>query len=359
LPEKSAILIVDDEQMARDIIEGFLYREGYNLAFATNGQEVLTYLERAVPDVILMDVMMPEMDGFEACLHLKSDKRWRHIPVILVTALGSTDDIVRGFEAGADDFLQKPVNDQELRARVRSMLRIKKQYDELQATMNMREDLVRMIMHDMRTPLTTIIGFSELLLLKKILVPEAVDTVNKIRAQAHELNTFVDDMLIVAKMESGRLGLNRILVDVKELVRSVEENHRIIAQSKSIQLQVKLPKETKNLLLDTYLFHRVLDNLISNALKFSPEESAVTLQVEYPEVSPPQLRIQVFDEGPGVPEPDRELIFDKFEVLSLKRQGVAQVGLGLAFCKMVVEAHDGRIFVEANKPEGAVFVIEI
>ena len=359
MPEKSAILIVDDEQMARDIIEGFLYREGYNLAFATNGQEVLTSLEQAVPDVILMDVMMPEMDGFEVCLRLKSDKRWRHIPVILVTALGSTDDIVRGFEAGADDFLQKPVNDQELRARVRSMLRIKKQYDELQATMNMREDLVRMIMHDMRTPLTTIIGFSELLLLKKILVPEAVDTINKIRAQAQELNTFVDDMLIVAKMESGRLNLNRILVDVNKLVQSVEENHQIIAQSKSIQLQVKLPRETKNLLLDTYLFHRVLDNLLSNALKFSPEGSTVTLQVEYPEVSPPQLRIQVFDEGPGVSEPDRELIFDKFEVLSLKQQGVAQVGLGLAFCKMVVEAHNGRIFVEANKPEGSVFVVEI
>ena len=359
MPEKSAILIVDDEQMARDIIEGFLYREGYDLAFATNGQEVLTSLEQAVPDVILMDVMMPEMDGFEVCLRLKSDKRWRHIPVILVTALGSTDDIVRGFEAGADDFLQKPVNDQELRARVRSMLRIKKQYDELQATMNMREDLVRMIMHDMRTPLTTIIGFSELLLLKKILVPEAVDTINKIRAQAQELNTFVDDMLIVAKMESGRLNLNQILVDVNELVQRVEENHQIIAQSKSIQLQVKLPRETKNLLLDTYLFHRVLDNLLSNALKFSPEGSTVTLQVEYPEVSPPQLRIQVFDEGPGVSEPDRELIFDKFEVLSLKQQGVAQVGLGLAFCKMVVEAHNGRIFVEANKPEGSVFVVEI
>ena len=359
MPEKSSILIVDDEQMARDIIEGFLYREGYNLAFATNGQEVLTSLEQAVPDVILMDVMMPEMDGFEVCLRLKSDKRWRHIPVILVTALGSTDDIVRGFEAGADDFLQKPVNDQELRARVRSMLRIKKQYDELQATMNMREDLVRMIMHDMRTPLTTIIGFSELLLLKKILVPEAVDTINKIRAQAQELNTFVDDMLIVAKMESGRLNLNQILVDVNELVQRVEENHQIIAQSKSIQLQVKLPRETKNILLDTYLFHRVLDNLLSNALKFSPEGSTVTLQVEYPEVSPPQLRIQVFDEGPGVSEPDRELIFDKFEVLSLKQQGVAQVGLGLAFCKMVVEAHNGRIFVEANKPEGSVFVVEI
>ena len=153
--------------------------------------------------------------------------------------------------------------------------------------------------------------------------------------------------------------MNRILVDVNKLVQSVEENHQIIAQSKSIQLQVKLPRETKNLLLDTYLFHRVLDNLLSNALKFSPEGSTVTLQVEYPEVSPPQLRIQVFDEGPGVSEPDRELIFDKFEVLSLKQQGVAQVGLGLAFCKMVVEAHNGRIFVEANKPEGSVFVVEI
>jgi signal transduction histidine kinase len=336
------------------------------LAFATSGLEALTFLDQQQPDVILLDVMMPDMDGLEVCQQLKTSERFRHIPIILITALGSKEDLASGIEAGADDFLAKPVNDLELRARVRSLLRIKKQYDELQAALRLREDLARMIVHDMRTPLTAILGFSDLLQFKGNLSAEDLEEVKMISNNALRLNSFLNDMLIVAKMEeAGQLILNRTLADVNHLVRQVHEDQALVASLKKINIELDLPSESRPVSLDANLFQRVLDNLLSNAVKFSPVESTVIVRVDYPEAtSEPlpaeaKLRIRVLDEGPGIDQEHRDRIFDKFEVVELKRSDTRQIGLGLVFCKMVVEAHQGRIFVEDNMPAGSVFTVEI
>ena len=360
----STILIVDDEPSARDTLEALLFREGYKLSFAAGGQAALARLGELTPDVILLDVMMPGMDGFTACQRLKADKRWRHIPVILVTALDSKEDLVRGLDAGADEFLPKPVSGPELRARVRSMLRIKQQFDELEATLRLREDLANMIVHDLRNPLAVILVCSHMLK-KQTRSPQDLKVVEGIQTQARRLDALLNDMLTQAKMKEGKLLLNRSMVDVNQVVREVEENHSVIAQSRGVNLVVELPEEARQISLDANLFQRVLDNLISNALKFSPPESTVTVRAEYPEsraASPsPEspVLIQVLDEGPGIPEEHRDRIFDKFEIVEAKKSGIPQVGLGLAFCKMVVEAHGGRIFVDANGPEGTIFTVEI
>jgi two-component system sensor histidine kinase/response regulator len=367
---KSTVLIVDDDPMVRRVLKAILAREGYDLAFAASGSEALARLDELVPDVILLDVMMPGMDGFQVCQRLKTDERWRHIPIILVTALSSKKALVCGFDAGADEFLSKPVNDLELRARVRSMLRIKKQYDELEATLHLREDLAHMTMHDMGNFLTSITVLSELLLKRSTIAPdtiapEYVEEIEEIHTLVQRLNSFLNDMLIAAKMEAGKLILNRSPVDMNQLALAVEKNHSAIAQARGINLIIDLPEEPRPVPLDANLFQRVLDNLIANALKFSPPGSTVTLCVEYPQAKTgpqsqePRVRIQVLDEGPGIAEDHRDRIFNKFEIVALKRKGVSQFGLGLAFCKMVVEAHGGRIFVGANKPRGAVFTVEI
>ena len=362
--ENPHILIVDDEPSARDTLEALLFRQGYDLAFAASGPEALACLNEIEPDVILLDVMMPGMDGFRVCQRLKTDKRWRHIPIVLVTALDSKEDLALGLDAGADDFLSKPVNGLELRARVRSMVRIKKQHDELEAILHLREDLANMIVHDMRSPLAAILGFSELLK-RKITVRDDLEDIEVIWTQARRLESFLNDMLLLAKMEKGKLILDRSTVDISQLVLEVEKSHDFIARSKRFNLVTDLPEESRPILLDVSLFQRVLDNLISNALEFSPAESTVTLRVEYPRVktalhSPqPHVRIQVLDEGPGIPEEHRDRIFDKFETVALKSGGVPQVGLGLTFCRMVVEAHGGQIFVDANEPKGSVFTMEI
>jgi signal transduction histidine kinase len=186
-----------------------------------------------------------------------------------------------------------------------------------------------------------------------------------IQTQAYRLDAFLNDMLILAKLESERLMLNRSMVDINQMVEQVKESYCVVALSKNVELTTDLPPAGEHVLLDANLFQRVLENLVSNALKFSSRESQVTLQVEYPRAktllyaSVPRVRIKVFDQGPGISEEDRERVFDKFEIVKLKEEGDPQIGLGLAFCKMVVEAHSGQINVEPNSPQGSVFVVEV
>jgi signal transduction histidine kinase len=362
---RNTILVVDDEFHAQDIMEGFLSPEGYELAFAASGAETLDCLRTRPPDVILLDVLLPDMDGFEVCRQIKAEADWQHIPVIIVTVLGGKVDLIRGFEAGADDFLHKPVNELELRARVRSMVRIKKQYDELKANLELREDLARMIMHDMRAPLNIIAGYSKLSQEVDIDTDQKTEFAQKIEDQARRLNSFLTDMLVVAKMEAGQLILNRSLVDINDLVNQIKTSHGVIAQSNGVRLEINLPANSREVSVDPNLFHRVLDNLVSNALKFSPAGSTVWVNIENlpgtyePQTDMSSIRVKVVDEGPGIPEDHRDRIFDKFEVAALQRRGVAQVGLGLAFCKMVIDAHGGWIRVDENQPEGSIFTVEI
>jgi signal transduction histidine kinase len=362
MKDKRQILIVDDDASARQTMEMLLLREEYDLFFVTSGPEALHQLDTLAPDVILLDVMMPGMDGYEVCQRLKANARWQHIPVILVTALDSKEDLARGLDAGADDFLHKPVNSLELRARIRSMLRIKKRHDDLAAMMRLREDLSNMIVHDIRSPLTTILLYCDLLQ-GGLGATANMEYVETIRVEVNRLTSLINDMLLMAKMEQGRVILNRTPVDINQLVTAVYESFRPMAQARKIKFVLKAPEQWPRLSLDANLWRRMVDNLVSNALKFSPDGGTVTLQVRYParegQAAGPQLRLDVIDEGPGIPAEHRDTIFDKFKIVAAGRRDIAQVGLGLAFCKMVVEAHQGRIAVEANEPQGAIFVVEV
>lgn len=371
--EEKSILVVDDEPYGFDVIEAHLYRENYNLTYASSGIQALSMIDSLEPDVILLDVMMPEMDGIEVCQIIKSDPRWKHIPIIIVTALNSKEDLARSLDAGADDFLTKPVSGLELRARVRSMLRIKQQYDELQATLQMREDLSSMIVHDLRTPLTSIMLMSSLLLNSE-LEAKNIDRLKLILSAGRQLNTMLNDLLILAKMQSGKMVLNLAEVNLSELVKQALSEVSAIADSRKIQLKSKISEPSYTVSLDANLLHRVLDNLLSNAIKFSPPESEITLQLDYPNqpiIDTPhgatvllakseqkRATIKIADEGPGISEQLQKLIFEKYEVGNVM-SGVPQLGLGLAFCKMVVEAHQGKIFVEENQPHGSIFTVVI
>jgi signal transduction histidine kinase len=246
------------------------------------------------------------------------------------------------------------------------MLRIKKQYDELQAALRLREDLARMIVHDARMPLTAILGFSELLQLNEAMPLADLEMVSKIHSNARHLDSFLGDILVVAKMEeAGQLILKRSMVSINGLVQRVEDDQKLVAELKQTKIVLDLPSETRLILVDANLFQRVLENLLSNAVKFSPMKSTVKIKVENLEkdgtTGPlnPNIRVQFMDEGPGIDQVHRSRIFEKYEVVDLGRQDTQQLGLGLVFCKMVVEAHGGRIFVEDNKLKGSIFTVEI
>lgn len=344
-------------------MEMLLLREGYELAFAADGYEALAHLDEESADVILLDVMMPGMDGFELCERLRRNPKWKDVPIILVTALDSKQDLARGLEAGADDFLHKPYNGLELRARVRSMLRIKQRHDELQTALQLRQDLSSMIVHDIRSPLSAILISCDLL---ENEVGQDSSSLSTIRGEAARLSGFLTDMLMMAKMEHGRLMLTRTPVDMNELMTAVHDSFVQMAGLKEISLVLNLPDSTSKLAVDASLWRRVLDNLLTNAIKFSPTGGVITLCLTYPETDEEtasmanvHMRLEVVDEGPGIPEEHRETIFDKFKIVAAKRRDVSQVGLGLAFCKMVVEAHDGRIYVKPHTPRGSIFTVEL
>ncbi|MCB0194552.1 MAG: response regulator [Anaerolineae bacterium] len=365
MPKLNTILIVDDEDVGRQTLEALLYSDNYDLVFAGNGPEAIDAVRNYAPDVILLDVMMPGMDGLEVCQYLKADEQWRHIPIILVTALDSKTDLARGFEAGADDFLSKPVNILELRARVRSLLRLKTQFDELQAMLKLRENLANMVVHDMRSPLTAILGVSELLK-SNLASPVNPADVEILHRQVLRLHAFVNDLLTMAKMDSGNLVLSLSLTDIKQLILDIEGGYNIIAQSKGIAFVLDLPDEGRMVPIDINLFQRVLDNLLSNAVKFSRPGGTITLKLEYihHDDSSKGIRVQVVDEGVGISQNKRELLLDRLEargedIIGSPQEVTAQFGFGLAFCKMVVDAHGGHIHVKENEPSGSIFIVEI
>jgi len=357
----SKILIVDDEQSMRLQLESKLAGENYQITLLSSGKELLDKLPEMIPDLIILDLMMPQIDGFEVCRRLKKHNQFQHIPIILVTALEGKKALTRGLvEAGADDFLQKPVSQLELRARVRSMLRIKKQYDELQRIMRMREELSNMIVHDMSSPIVSVLLHATLMK-EKITDTEQLNHLQMIQIAAERLDSFINDMLMLAKMEESKLRLNPAMVNINQLVLDAEKNFHIIAQSKGIQLKIGLPQQPIKKSVDSNLFRRVIANLLANALQYSPNGSTVTLNLsaKYINDNEQQIRIQVTDQGPGIPKEYRNRVFEKFEVVNMKKKGVSQIGLGLTFCKMAIEAHGGKIYVKPNQPQGSIFVIEI
>ncbi|MFB2970710.1 response regulator [Aerosakkonema sp. BLCC-F183] len=357
-----SIIVVDDEQHNFDVIEILLFKEGYDLRYASSGDEAIRQLEAQQADVILLDVMMPVFNGFEVCRTIKANPKWQHIPILMVTALTAKEDLAKGLEMGADDFISKPVSGIELRARVRSMLRIKHQYDMLQellqvkeASLQLREDMAYAIVHDLRNPLASILFACDILSMADLDLKQK-KRVDRIVSSGQRLKFLIDNLLIMAKIDAGKLVLNCTEVDLYNIAKDVISEFQQIANQNQVKLIAHLPKPGKIFHLDDSLIRRVIDNLLSNAIKFSPSKGQVELKIDY--LSEEKFQIQVKDWGKGVSEELRQSIFEKYEVGELAK-GVAQTGLGLSFCKLVVEAHGGRIFVESNQPKGAIFTVEI
>jgi two-component system, sensor histidine kinase and response regulator len=351
---KNSILVVDDEPSGFDVIEGILFGEDYELHYASSGAAAINRIESAPLDLILLDVMMPDMDGIEVCRWIKNGSA-QHIPVIMVTALSSKVVLARCLEIGADDFVDKPINPLELRARVRSMLRIKKQHDALQALLQLRQDMSDMVIHDLRNPLTSII-LSCAILKRTDLQGMQYHKVEQILQASQQLQAMIDSLLLMAKLEAGKMVLQRSSVDLCELAQQSLADFRAIAVEKQIELISDLTSQRQPIHVDVALLRRVCDNLLSNAIKFSPRGSQVTLRVRFPATA--QARLEIADKGKGIKAELRQSIFKKYEVGD-SFSGVAQMGLGLAFCKMVIEAHGGKVFVEENHPTGSILVVEI
>jgi two-component system, sensor histidine kinase and response regulator len=350
----ASVFVVDDDPHNREVVELLLSRESYQVSQLSSAADLWEKLEVSPPDVILLDVMMPDVNGLEVCQSLKKSPLWNHIPVVMVTALSSKEDLKRCIDAGADDFIGKPVNGTELRSRVRSMLRIKKQHDDLKAALQLRQDLVHMLVHDLRNPLANIVLSTDLLHMTE-LQPKQVQKVDQIQLNCRQLQTMIDSLLMTAQLKAGQMQLHYEEVDLGVIGQQVIHDFEAIASQKYIQLIGDIPQTELSSLLDKAVFRRILDNLLSNAIKFSPSGSCITLQID---AHSETTRIRVIDEGKGIRPELHQQIFERFEIGDFKEE-VSQTGLGLSFCKMAIEAHGGSIEVEENFPCGTILTLKL
>ncbi|MBP7864739.1 MAG: response regulator [Acidobacteria bacterium] len=345
------VLIVDDQPDNLVLLEAFLRPEGYEVRKAPDGPRAVALAREDAPDLVLLDVLMPGMDGFAVCRALRGNSRTRFVPVIMITALQETEDRIRGLEAGADDFVSKPVQDDLLLAKIRSLLRLKKMRDELDG---IRTDFGNMMVHDLRAPVHTILGLVELL--REDLGAMAgspsrlLDLVEK---SARGIDTRITDFLELARLESGRLKLNRARTDVVQLAREALERFGPVAGKKRLNVRLEAPGDPVLADVDAGRLEQVFDNLLQNAVKFSPAGGGITVRVSREAAT---VRCRVEDEGPGFPAADSEALFEKYFQRDGRQGGV---GLGLYVCRAVVEAHGGSIRAENRPGGGARFTFEL
>lgn len=356
-PPLGTVLVVDDQEIARVMLSETLRSFGYTVVVASSGQMALDRAIQSQPHAILLDVVMPDLDGFEVCRRLKQHPETGSIPVLMVTALSDTASRLRGIECGADDFLSKPIEPDEIRLRVRNACRMKQLYDEtrnalvdLRVLEEQRDGLVHMVAHDMRSPATTIMGYLELLetKLKAHLGPDHKRMFETCHAQCQRLNGMIGDMLDLSRMERVGLPLKRQNVSLRDLINSAVQQLSATQQER-IRIGAIADGQVH---VDAATFQRVLINLLDNALAYSPKNESVRLGAVD---ANDRWRLEVIDAGPGIPPDQREHLFDKFVRGTTGENTRRSVGLGLAFCKLAVQAHDGVIGIGDAQPKGSVF----
>jgi signal transduction histidine kinase len=358
------ILIVDDVPANLELLAEMLRGQGYEPRPVPGGRLALQAARAEPPDLILLDINMPEMNGFEVCAHLKADAALKDIPVIFITAFAETEDKVKAFALGGVDYITKPFQAAEVAARVRTHLEIHRQRRELERNYvrlsefeKLKETLVHMIIHDLRNPLAVIRGSMGVVMQREAqsLTKDSQKFMNAALAVTAKLAEMISSILDVGKMESGAMKLRRVPCDVVAIARSVLASVEPLRGRR--ELTVEASAASVAVTADADILLRVLQNLVDNALKFTPPAGWIRLAIT------PQdgrVRVAVQDNGPGIPEEYQRTIFDKFgQVATFEHQVKYATGLGLTFCKMAVEAHGGRIGVESREGAGSTFWFEL
>ena len=363
------ILVVDDTPANLLLLSGMLKEQGYKVRPVPSGKLALQVARMEPPDLILLDILMPEMNGYEVCEKLKADDKLKEIPVIFISALSETIDKVKAFTIGGVDYVTKPFQFEEVHARVRTHLELsrqkrelKKNYEQLKELSSLRDGMTHLIAHDMRSPLSLMatiflsLGKSE----SKQLSEKNLQMVLDGSLSIAGLLQMVDSLLDVNKLEAGHEELNLTDCDLVEMTKVIlreyeylRENRQFIFNTKTFPVRV---------ICDYNFISRVIRNLFMNALKFTPKDGAITLEVESLEYAASKndghagikeiARVSVKDNGQGIPSHYLGKVFDKFVQVESRE---FSTGLGLTFCKLAVEAHGGNIGVESVEGKGSTF----
>jgi signal transduction histidine kinase len=355
--EKTRILVVDDITKNVQVVGTMLRNAGYEVMPTTSGAQALERVRVQLPELILLDLMMPEMDGLQVCQRLKADPLTRQLPVIFLTASNEMEHLVKGFEAGAVDYVTKPFNPPELLARVRTHVELQQARERLREMNNEKNEFMGIVAHDLRSPLTAIYGFSEMIQQEPEMDDQEVrEFVGRIHDTAKLMSEMVQNLLDANRIECGELKLSMASADLNSMLSLQAESHRVRAAAKRQTIHFASEPTPITALVDSNVMVQVMENLLSNAVKYSPPGKPIHLRLRK---LPDSVRFEVQDEGPGLSVEDQKQLFGKFARLSAKPTGGENAtGLGLSIVKRMVEAMSGKVWCESEPGKGALFVVE-
>lgn len=354
--KKPLILIVDDIEANIQLLATMLSDSGFDIGVAYSGSEALDSVSAYKPDLILLDIMMPEMDGFEVAKILKANKLTQDIPIIFLTAKADISDITKGFELGASDYVTKPFQSQELLARVHTHLKLKFVMEELVQMNNIRNKFFSIISHDLKNPFSGIIGLAEMISQDgdKLTADDIRHTGEVMHKSAKVLYELLENLLEWSRSQLGTIEFRQHPLDLREYIEKAINIYQLKAEQKQISLRSFISTEAK-VFADNYMLNTILRNLIGNAIKFTPPGGVILVGATACEDAS-LIKLFVRDSGIGIPEESKDKIFrldTKFVRTGTNNE--VGTGLGLILTKELIEKHKGSIWFESEEGEGTTF----
>ncbi|MCP5501396.1 MAG: hybrid sensor histidine kinase/response regulator [Leptospiraceae bacterium] len=353
--KNSKILIVDDNPINLGLLGKALSVEGYKIIFAENGIQAIKSCEKVLPDLILLDIMMPEMDGFETCQHLKSSEKTSDIPILFLTAKVEPKDIVKGFQIGAVDYITKPFNTTELLQRVKTHLSLKHAMEELKEKISLMEDVERITRHDLKNPLNAIINFPDMVRLFGTVNEKQEKFLHNIKLAGLQMLNMINRSLDMVKMERGTYILSPIRLDIIKIIQNIIKDSSRILEAKSLHTKIFLHGEEINpgdffyLLGEELLCYSMLSNLFQNAIEASPENARIDFSISREE----KFAIISLHNSGAVPEEIRENFFEKYITFGKGNQGT---GLGTYSARLIAEVQKGSISMTSGEEETTIII---
>ena len=373
------VLVVDDNFQNREVAEGHLVGAGYQAVQAESGEEALARLATERPDLILLDVLMPGLDGFETCRRIRALPGGADIPILFLTALGDLGTHKAALDSGADDFLTKPINRTELLIRVRSLLRIKalsdaqtrnlavisRQRDALVEAQRQKEELTALIVHDLKNPLSSILSNVQYALGQETLGDDERESLRDVLRASQSMVRMVMNLLDISRSEDGALVPHLTEFQLDGLLREVSSEMERRIEDKQQKLELVVAPDVRAMTADRDLLRRILENLIDNAYKYGPRRATIRIEAALlprgGSAVADTLELRVRDQGEGIPLAFREKIFEKYARVDGRSAHEVRNshGLGLVFCRRAVELHGGEIWVEENPGRGSCFCVRL
>ncbi len=348
------MLIVDDDRTNIEVLKE-IFCNRYNLLVARSGEDAIVVAKEWMPDIILLDIMMPGMDGYEACRRIRAMDGLKYSKIILVSAKGMLEDRLKGYKAGADDYIMKPFDDEEIKAKIEVYSHLKR----IEEVDRLKNDLLMLFSHETCTPLNTILGFSELLKKRKD-DPQAserclrcVEWANMIEESGKDLLRFVKKTLFLCELQKGyKVSIEPC--SMSDIITSAVADARADSFNTEVSV-IFVNKISEKVSLDADLFRKAVSYVIANAIKFSPEGATVSISSE---TKNGRCVVSIADQGEGVKEEDKERIFDAFSIQDVCRHAKGQ-GLSLAIARRIARLHGGELSVYNNEDKGACFTFDI